>query len=164
MADDDMVAIPPEEAVPVGGLLLAECERIISVLGEDGVRPLGAADLKKLSEATGAKVRDPFRPVLMGDVLLDWAEADSVGLHELKDMLPLHETIMMAYASILIGMGAKAIKRSMLVTAGNDKRLLDTIEDEAKREGIIAARLKMLGNYIERKLYALSLGVMAYQE
>lgn len=165
MAEENLLlTLPPEEAVPVGGLLLAECERIISVLGEDGVHPLSAAELKKLSEKAGAKARDPFRPVLMGDVLLDWAEADSIGLHELKDMLPLHETIMMSYASTLIGMGAQAIKRSMLVTAGNDKRLLDTIEDDALREGIIAARLKMLGNYIERKLYALSLGVMAYQE
>ena len=152
-----------EEDMPaLGGLLLAECERVISALGEDGVRPLPAAELKKISEKVGKG--SPFNPVLIGDVLLDWAGSDSVSLQDLKSIIPMHEVLMASYLNTLMGMGAKEIRRGMLIAAGNDKRLIESIEDDSIRSGIIAARLKTFGNYIERKLYALSLGVMAYQE
>lgn len=162
MEETTAVQVPEEEMPAIGGMLLAECERVISALGEDGVRPLPQSELKKISEKAGKGA--PFNPVLIGDVLLDWADADSVSLHDLKAVIPVNEALMASYVNTLIGMGAKEIKRGMLIAAGNDKRLIESIEDDGVRTGIIAARLKTLGNYIERKLYALSLGVMAYQE
>jgi hypothetical protein len=90
--------------------------------------------------------------------------AEAVDLSDLKGMLPPHEVLMALYIDGLAGMGTKVIPRTMLVAAGNDRKLLDSVEDEALQERILASRLSTLNNYTERKLYALSLGVMAYQE
>jgi hypothetical protein len=160
--------LPPQvdgEAVAVGSMQVRRCEIVIATLGEDGVKPLAQAEMQKLQEkASPPGSRDPFRPVLIGDALLDWSAAEAIGLSDLKAMLPAHEVLMALYIDGLAGMGAKVIPRTMLVAAGNDRKVLEGMEDEISQERVIASRLKALNNYMERKLYALSLGVMAYQE
>ena len=160
--------LPPQEegeAVAIGSTLIRVCENAIATLGEGGAKPLPPVEIKRMHEQVGATgARDPFRPVLLGNALLDWSEARAIGLHDLKSMLPIHEVLMGYYIDALLGMGAKEIPRGMLVKAGHDRRLLDTLEDVLLRERFITSRLQSLGDYTERKLYALSLGVMAYQE
>lgn len=155
----------PEEVSARGGAMVRACEHVIGMLGEDaGLRPIASEELKSLFAILDeAGKRDPFSPVVMDSAFIDWSRADAVGLLDIRRMLPKHETHMAAYVDTLVGMGVETLPRAVLVSAGKDRRLLESIEDDGIRNRILAARLQKLGSYAERKVYALALAVMAYQ-
>jgi len=164
---------PSLEIRPVGSVLLAHSERVLAKLGEDGVEPLRPEELKRLKDriAQGADPdaigANPFRPVVIGGLELNWAEFESMPLADISTRLRELEGFerMTAHIDRLAkDLGVKGISRSMLAQASWDRAYLGHIRDEALRDRYIATRLAALPNLPDRKAYGLALGLMEFQE
>jgi hypothetical protein len=167
--------LAPERKVPVqdaevespGRLLLARCERIIARLGEDGVKPLSPSEFKKVRNELGygtPEMRESaMRPLVIGPNILNWTDLDEIKLEMLREMLPREDAVISSYLETLANMGATSIERTIFVQAAWDHAFIERIADEALIERFLATRLKAFDDYLSRKIYAFSLGLMGFR-
>jgi len=168
--------LTPEKRAPVEGgegeslgkRLLARCERVITSLGEDGVKPLSPTEFKKIRDSLGYGTpemrKSAIRPITIGTNVLNWADLDEIKLETLKEAIPHEEAVVASYLETLANMGAKSIERTILIQAAWDHAVIEKIRDENLIERFLATRLKAFDDYLSRKVYAFSLGLMGFRK
>lgn len=156
------------DEIQMRGGMLMKCERVIASLGEDGVKPMAAAEFKKVKAELGFGTPEMkavvTRPLFLGPQVLDWQKTESVHLDLLKAVLPREELIVHSQLEAVSGMGAKELNRQILMQASWDYACMERISDEGLVERFLATRLKTFDDYLSRKLYAFSLGLMEFRE
>lgn len=158
----------PEGTEPKTGRMLIKAERVIHSLGEDGVKPLPAAEFKKVRVSAGYGTPEmkasALKPVVLGNRVLNWIDVEKIEIAHIKEMVPKEETVVVFHLDAIANMGAKEIDYETMRQASWDYACMEKIDSEEMRDRYLATRLKSFDGYLSRKVYATALGLMEFRQ